>query len=820
MARRVSPSKLQSLFRKEPKVGDRLPYIGHLDDRTIALRGGMLMQTVLLDGLPFETAETDELNYRLAIRETMLRGVNNARIAIYHHIVRRRVSAALDATFPDAFSKWLDARWKKRIGEKRLFVNDLFLTIIYKPSLGKIGLLDRLTDGAARANGATRSAALERELRLLDGVRDGLCASLKSYGPRTLQRYDGAGGTCSEPLEFLSLVLNGELHPTLDPEGPAAHYLPYKRLSFGIDAFEERGAGAPRFGAMLSMKDYPSTTTAGMMDGLLRLQSEMIISESFAFVDRQIAQERIDLSLRRLKAADDDTVTLRRGLMAAKDNVASGGASFGEHHLSVMVRADSIADLDSAAAAAQAAITDMGAVAVREQLNLEAAFWAQFPGNFDYIARRALISSGNCAGLCSLHGFPIGVADGNHWGQAVTVFETTSATPYYFNFHQGDLGNFLVIGPSGSGKTVVLNFLTAQAQKASPRTIIFDKDRGAEIFLRAIGGVYEVIRHGQPTGFNPLQLPDDAGSRAFLRLLIAQMARGAGAPLGSDELAVIGDAVDANFEQPPELRRLRYFQELLGGYRRPSADDIASRIARWCGKGDLAWVFDNAEDRLSVNSRIIGFDMTELLDAPEVRTPTMMYLFRRIEERLDGSPTLIVIDEGWKALDDDVFSARLKDWLKTIRKRNGVVGFCTQSARDALDSRIASAIQEQTATQIFLPNPRAQQDDYGAGFGLTSHELDIVRSLPENSRCFLIKAGTDSVVARLDLNNEPEALRVLSGRERTVRALDQLRAQVGDHPSRWLPMLLGAATDERPAAQNALDEAPRATARAAQGGAR
>jgi type IV secretion system protein VirB4 len=787
---------IQKLFAKERKVSAHLPVIGHVDDRTLALKGGMLMQTLLLDGLPFETADTEELNYRLAVRETMLRGVANARIAIYHHIVRRRVAAELDGRFPDSFSGWLDIRWRGRLREKRLFVNDLFLTIVYKPSAGKIGLLDRLSDSAGRGSRGARLAQRERELRALDSVRESLLASLRPYGPRTLARYETTNGVCSEPLEFLSLLLNGELHPTLDPKGSAADYLPYKRLSFGVDAFEARGAGAPQFGALLSMKEYPTTTTPGMLDGLLRLPIEMTITESFAFVDRQIAQERIDLALRRLKAADDDTVSLKRGLMAAKDDAATGASAFGEHHLSVLVREASLEALDAAAAAAQAAIADVGAVAVREQLNLEAAFWAQFPGNFDYAARRALLSTGNCAGLCSLHGFPIGSADGGHWGEAITVFETTSATPYYFNFHQGDLGNFLVIGPSGSGKTVVLNFLMSQAQKIAPRTVLFDKDRGAEIFLRAIGGEYEVLRHGRPTGFNPLQLADTPGNRAFLRALLAQMARGEGGRIGHEDLALISDAVDANFEQPPEYRRLRFFRELLGGRGRPEANDLAARIGRWCGRGEHAWLFDNETDRLAADARILGFDMTELLDAPEIRTATMMYLFRRIEERLDGSPTLIVIDEGWKALDDDVFSARLRDWLKTIRKRNGVVGFCTQSARDALESRIASAIREQTAAQIFMPNPRAQESDYCEGFGLTAHELDIVRSLPEASRCFLIKAGADSVVARLDLSGEPEALRILSGRERSVRALDALRAKVGDHPSRWLPLLLGADPSE------------------------
>ncbi len=101
--------------------------------------------------------------------------------------------------------------------------------------------------------------------------------------------------------------------------------------------------------------------------------------------------------------------------------------------------------------------------------------------------------------------------------------------------------------------------------------------------------------------------------------------------------------------------------------------------------------------------------MTQILDDPALRTPAMMYLFHRVEERLDGSPAIIVVDEGWKALDDDVFVRRIKDWEKTIRKRNGIVGFATQSAQDALESRIASAIIEQAATQIFMANPKAQR---------------------------------------------------------------------------------------------------------------
>ena len=130
--------------------------------------------------------------------------------------------------------------------------------------------------------------------------------------------------------------------------------------------------------------------------------------------------------------------------------------------------------------------------------------------------------------------------------------------------------------------------------------------------------------------------------------------------------------------------------------------------------------------------------------------------------------------------------------LKTLRKRNALVGFATQSARDALDSRIAAALVEQTATGIFLPNPRARAEDYCDGFGLSEHELALIRTLPAQSRCFLVRQAEASVVVRLDLAGMPEVLTVLSGRESTVRRLDQLRAEYGDAPAAWYPALTGA----------------------------
>jgi type IV secretion system protein VirB4 len=498
------------------------------------------------------------------------------------------------------------------------------------------------------------------------------------------------------------------------------------------------------------------------------------------------------VALRRLKAADDDAFSLRGELAQARDDVGAGRTVYGEHHLSILVKSGQLDELDYAVADVQSALAEAGVLAVREDANLEPSFWAQFPGGFRFIARKGLISAGNFASLASFHSHPTGQATGNHWGPAISVLETTASGPYHFNFHQGDLGNFTCIGPSGSGKTVLLTFLLAQAERVSPRIAYFDKDRGAEPFIRAIGGRYDVLRPGEPTGFNPLLLPDEPANRAFLAEWLAQLLSSDGSTLSADDRAVIADALDANFAQPTSHRRLRFLRELFRGGRRPTPGDLAFRLGPWCEGGEHAWLFDNAEDQLSLETRVLGFDMTRVLDAPEVRTPAMMYLFHRLEQRLDGSPAIFVVDEGWKVLDDPVFVRRIKDWEKTIRKRNGLVGFCTQSASDALDSRIASAIIEQAATQIFFPNPRARPEEYIDGFGLSEHEFSLVKTLPDTSRCFLVKRGDHSIVARLDLSGLSGPLQVLAGTERSVRRLDQLRAAVGDAPSAWLePFMAG-----------------------------
>ena len=358
------------------------------------------------------------------------------------------------------------------------------------------------------------------------------------------------------------------------------------------------------------------------------------------------------------------------------------------------------------------------------------------------------------------------------------MFQTASQTAYFYNFHVADLGNFTVVGPSGSGKTVWLSFIAAQAQRLTPRPklVFVDKDRGAEIFIRALGGQYEALEPGTATGFNPLMLPDGGETREFLYRLFSFLLRpkgGLDTDLSATEEQVIRNAIKTVVSGPPEGRNLPAFQSLLRGRIQASESDLASRLEPWIRKDQNGWLFNNAEDRFSLNA-IFGFDMTRVLDNPTIRTAALLYIFHRIEELIDGTPIMIFLDEGWRLLDDEVFSYFIKDKLKTLRKQNGIIGFGTQSAADIVRSKAANTLIEQTATNVFFANAKADDESYRKAFQLSDREMRWIRETVPEARSFLIKHGQDSVIAKLDLGGMPEVIKVLSGRTETVAELYSL----------------------------------------------
>ena len=768
-----------------------IPYVRHIDETMITLDSRTLMVMVALEGVSFETADVLDLNALHRDLNTLYRNIADERLAIWTHLVRRRDSDYPDGTFASLFSAALNEKYRGRMVREDLFRNDLYMTVLWSPARDPADRAAKLLSRLRRAKRRDMEVDEEALKQLQDKVVD-LMAGLKRFEPRVLSLYEQDGMLFSEPSEVLHQIVGGRRERVPLTEGRIASAIYSDRVIIGRETIEIRHEAESRFAGMLSFKEYPARTRTGMLDGVLTSPFEVILSQSFCFVSKADARVIMGRKQNQLVSSGDKAASQIDELDDAMDDLESNRFVVGEHHLTLSVFASTLKELTDNLAKARASLTNGGAVVAREDLGLEAAWWAQLPGNFRYRARSGAISSKNFAALSPFHSYPIGQKDGNEWGPAVALLKTASGSPYYFNLHYGDLGNTFMCGPSGAGKTVIVNFMLSQLEKHDPHVVFFDKDRGADLYVRAAGGSYLPLKNGVPTGCAPLRALDlTPENKVFLARWVGKLVGSGTRELTVTELRDISGAIDGLADLPVDRRTIGALRTFLNN---TDPEGIAARLRRWERGGPLGWVFDNFIEDIGFgdfggSGKFIGYDMTDFLDNEEIRTPLMAYLFHRVEQLIDGRRIIIVIDEFWKALQDEGFRDLAQNKLKTIRKQNGLMLFATQSPRDALNSPIAHTIIEQCPTQIFLPNSRGNHADYVDGFKLTEREYELIaRELSVESRRFVLKQGHNSVVAELDLNGFDDELAILSGRTANVELLDVIRAEVGDDVKDWLPV--------------------------------
>ncbi len=776
-------------IKNEISASEFIPYDCHWNDHTIITKDQELLATIKLEGFSFETADDEDLDVKKHIRNTLFKSIAKPSVSMWSHIIRRREKASLEAEYDNAFCSTLDKKWHTKHVDDENFINELYITIVVKKDTTGIAKIENfIANLAQKADKELEKESYKQLQRDLEEVIGRVMGSMRDYHPRLLGLKKRKRGTYSEILEFLGSLVNcGVKAPVLVPSNEAARYLPNQRIYFGRDAIEIKDvSGRSRFAGTISIKEYPPFTGVGMVDAFLKLPFELIITQMFLFDNRAIGIQGMQVQQDRLRNSGDKGISQMEELSSAMDMATSGHAAFGKFGLSILVIEENKKRLEAALSIAQGELVNFGINPLQDKAMLQAVFWSQLPANFEYLARISKMHTLNLSGFLTLHNFPVGKEKDNHWGDAVTLLETTSGTPYFFNFHVRDVGHTTIIGPTGAGKTVLMNFLCAQAQKFNGRMFFFDKDRGAEIFIRAIGGNYTVIDPAEGCGFNPLQQKNTPENARFLEEWIAVMAQASfEQDISPEESELISEAVRGNFKLEKKQRRLPNILPFLG-LEKPGS--IASRLRMWHSGETHSGLFDNPRDTIDfTKGNVFGFEMGKVLGDGKSLGPALLYLFHRIQESLDGTPTMIVLDEAWALIDNDIFAPKIKDWLKVLRKLNAMVIFATQTVEDLGNSAISDTLVQQTATQIFLANAKATPE-YKKMFMLSDREFEIIRTTNPQNRYFLVKQGDDVVIARVDLSGMNDEIAVLSGRAETVRLLDAVRAEHGDDPDTWLPI--------------------------------
>ena len=783
----VIKSKKEPVINRETSASKFIPYKNHFNHNTLLTKKDELLRVIKIKGFSFETADDVDVDLKKNTRNNLLKSMAQSSFSLHFHTIRRKEKAFPDGDMPDEFSKQLNENWGSRHSDDKCFVNEHFLTIIRGQAQGGvIGAINLVNQAQQKTNKSAWEEYIKEAYGELEEMTERILNGFSNYSPQLLEVIETDDGFQSEILNFFGRIVNcGYQQNYLVPTSNIDTYLPVSRLYIGAKSIEVHNPDTIKYVGLVAIKEYRPATHAGVFDGFMQMPFELIISQSFVFTDRMVAIGSMQLQQRRLMQSEDVAVSQIREIDEALDSAMGGAYAFGNHYMTVMCIEDSQKSLESALSMASVELANAGITGVREKINLEPAFWSQLPGNAGFMARASTINTLNLASFASFHNYPSGKRKGNHWGDAVTVLNTVSGTPYFFSFHVRDVGHTMIIGPTGAGKTVLLNFLCSQSQKFHGRLFFFDKDRGAEIFLRAVGGKYMIPTASKVSGFNPLHLPDNSQNRAFLVELLKALVSTNGEVLGAHEVERINEAVNGNYKLPKEQRMLRNIAPFMG---LGGPGSLANRLSIWHSNGSHARLFDNETDNIDFSiARNFGIEMGYLLQDKVALAPALLYLFHRIQSSLKGEPTMIVLDEAWALIGNPVFAPKIKDWLKVMRKLNAMVVFATQSVEDASKSEISDTLVQQTATQIFLPNLRATQA-YRNIFMLSEREFSIVKSTDPSTRFFLVKQDNDGVVARLDLSGMDNIIQVLSGRNDTVALLDRIIDEHGEDPKDWLPI--------------------------------
>jgi len=821
MTREMAPTRYGAKNAKEVSTGHFIPYITQVTENIVKTVAGDYLFVIKLDGASHQAASDQALNAWHVSLYGFLMNIASPQVAVWSNTVRRVHSVYPEGQYPGGFVAELNAKYLDKMRGDVMMINELYVSIIYRSQPNRFSsIVESLFSKTSKAE------LIQSQLASIEMCEDLIAtamASLDRYTPRLLGCYQlpvlptdtdavaqaKRSAWFSQPLEFFSYLIDGFWQRCPLPRSPIRSMLATSRPLFGKGgSIVIKKPTSHDFAAILAIQEYPTPTGPGMLDGLLSVPFEYIMGQSLTFLSKPAARGRMTRQRDRMINAGEVAASQVEGIGEALDDLASNRFALGTHSMAILVKGGSEKELKDNISQMGSILSDAGIRWLREDTGAAGGFWSLLPANFSYRLRMGDISSANFAGFTGFHNFPIGRLQGTQWGEAVTMFKTDAGSPYYFSFHKVDeaemrgiakidpnhkeLANTIVIGQSGAGKTVLGTFLLAQLQKyrLHPKQkitgVFFDKDLGAAVAIRAMGGKYYPLKNGIATGWNPFKLDPTPQNITFVESLMRWFCMRNDQTLTPAQEKQLSDAVRSVFAAKPEIRRFRSILQFL-----PNTEigGLNTRLERWCLDGPNAWLFDNESDNLNLTDYpIIGFDVTDFLENEETRTPTMMYLLHRIDSLFDGRKVPIFMDEFSKLLDDPAFESLSKNKLVTIRKQDGFLVMFLQYPEQALSSKIAQGLISQTATKIFLPNPGADHKAYVEGFKCTEAEYNVIRRLGEKSRKFLVKQGNQSIVAELNLRGFNRELAVLSGNAATSLLCERIVAEHGEDPDVWLPI--------------------------------
>lgn len=736
-------------YRQRPtSLADYLPWACLVAPGVVLNKDGAFQRSARFRGPDLESATESELVAACARLNNLLRRFGSG-WALFFEAERREARGYPRSDWPDAVSWLVDEERRSLFEEEGAHYESVCtVTFVYLPPADTVNRVERaLLERPRGQAGRTGRDYLDSFVAQTDRALDLMTGLMPEVAPLS----------DPETLTYLHGTISPKRHPVAVPEVPA--YLD------GLLADSPLAGGLePMLGERhlrtVTMLGFPNVTVPGLLDDLNHLGLAYRWVTRFLPLDKAAATTELSrfrrqwFAKRKSVAAivkevmtnqesvleDSDAANKALDADAALQELGADDVSYGYLTATVTVWDSDPGRVEEKVRAVERVINGRGFVTILETLNAVDAWLGSLPGHCYANVRQPLVHGLNLAHMMPLSAVWAGPERNAHLdGPPLLYAKTSGTTPFRLTTHLGDVGHSLIVGPTGAGKSVLLAFMALQFRRyRDAQVYVFDKGGSARAATLGMGGDHLALGGDADLAFQPLARIDDEAVRAWAAEWVAALLAHEQAAVTPEVKEAVWSALTSLAGAPQVERTLTGLSVLL------QSNDLKQALHPYTLDGPFGRLLDADRDRLALGS-VLCFEMEELMHRKSVALPVLTYLFHRLEERFDGRPTLLILDEAWVFLDDPHFAARIREWLKVLRKRNVAVVFATQSLSDIAGSAIAPALIESCPSRIFLPNDKAlepQEREVYQRFGLNDRQVGIIaRATPKRDYYYQSREG-------------------------------------------------------------------------------
>lgn len=782
-------------------------YTYHLDDEVMYLRDGKVMASFVIEGYPYEAVNDNEIINKFESINHILSSIcKDKRVFYWTHILKTKRS--IEDTYNAKGNNFLQSLYDSYV--KTLGSGEFFKTQ-YVLSVGLPVPDNKSAEG------------IENSVEAMNEVINQVSTAFSAFNIKTL----GINNGLSEIGKYLSYLANHKEYELPLSATEMQTSLINNDTFFGFDVFEIKNyeENTNLYGVNYLVKDFPRVTNIGHLDFLLKMPYEFVLTHSFLPIRATKALKDITQQLNKLESSGDTGESEQEELDLGRDFIQSGDTTLGNFHsvLSVFGSTPEAAKDAGIKISGEFLTAGKGFRYVKSTKESPLAFYSHLPLSKNR-PLSTIRSLSNMVCMWSLHNHSYGKREGNPIGDgsAIMPLKTITDSVYYFNTHSSPIdrnvtgdkiaGHALILGATGAGKTTFEATAAAFLQRFDPSMFVIDYNRSTELFVRAFGGEYFTFEEGKYTGINPFQFGEANNETlmAFLKSWVKRCAANSdNTPITDEEGLIIDNAVNAVMRLPIQARRFATLLESL-----QSDSKLNFRLRKWCNNGSYAWALDSPENKfIPEKLNKIGFDTTVILesvngeDHPACEALLSLLFFMKNEMQKEGKLMLTIVEEFWKGANYPMTQSMINASLKAGRLKGEMIWLTSQSPKDAINCEIFSAIVEQTATKICLPNPDAEYEGSYERIGLTEKEFRVLKSLGKESRTMLIKQSGSTSFAKMDLykKGSPEDdpfgifspedhwnmfdlyLPILSGTTEGITSAMKIIEKHGNNPNNWIP---------------------------------